>query len=340
MSDQSARTELVNCLGVCHVPRAVLRNKNDGLAVVSASSSDSGSPAPLRGRRAAVPASRRARRSSVVRSRAAVAVAPPSRAARTAVRPAARPARRAAKTPRRGVLRNLISLSAMTGVAALILATSFPASAFYSAEEAVAAQKAKISAVAAPIDTQRVTVNAQAASAAAEAVPIERDAYEAKSFVAQVASMRGNPNFSYSNNPNGTIQWPFATSSPISSGYGPRAVCSYCSSYHLGVDFTPGSGTPIQAVTAGRVSEVNIRGGALGNHVVIDHVINGQKVQSLYAHMQWGSVKVAVGQTVEVGTIVGAVGSTGNSTGAHLHLELHVDGTPVDPYSWLKANAN
>nr|BFF13157.1 hypothetical protein GCM10025699_44600 [Microbacterium flavescens] len=69
-------------------------------------------------------------------------------------------------------------------------------------------------------------------------------------------------------------------------------------------------------------------------------MINGQKVTSTYSHMQTGSVTVAVGDTVTVGQIVGAVGSTGNSTGAHLHFEIHLNGVPVDPYPWLTANTN
>ena len=53
-----------------------------------------------------------------------------------------------------------------------------------------------------------------------------------------------------------------------------------------------------------------------------------------------GSVRVVVGQAVTVTQIVGQTGSTGNSTGAHLHLEIHVGGVPIDPFAWLKANAN
>lgn len=56
--------------------------------------------------------------------------------------------------------------------------------------------------------------------------------------------------------------------------------------------------------------------------------------------MLYGSIRVAVGQTVTVGTEVGQVGSTGMSTGAYLHFEIHLNGTPVDPFAWLKANAN
>jgi murein DD-endopeptidase MepM/ murein hydrolase activator NlpD len=56
--------------------------------------------------------------------------------------------------------------------------------------------------------------------------------------------------------------------------------------------------------------------------------------------MQAGTIIVSMGETVQVGQILGFVGSTGASTGAHLHLEIHVNGVPVDPFAWLKANAN
>lgn len=235
-------------------------------------------------------------------------------------------------------------MGAMVGVFALLVSTSLPATAFSSLEEqqrAAAAVTAPATSASAPaaLNAQDVKVNVEAAAAAGAEV-VTRDSYEAKSFQQQVASLRGNPNFSYSNNPSGAIQWPFPGSVPITSGFGPRAVCSYCSTYHLGLDFTPGAGVGIQAIADGVVSEVNLNGGGLGNHVILEHVIDGQRVQTLYAHMQWGSIQVAVGQSVSVGTILGAVGNTGNSTGPHLHFEVHLDGTPVDPYAWLKANAN
>ena len=139
--------------------------------------------------------------------------------------------------------------------------------------------------------------------------------------------------------PAGTVGWPFPDGSPISSGFGPRNVpnCAFCSTNHQGIDFTPGEGVAIHAIATGRVADV-ILGGPLGDHVVIDHLINGQKVTSVYGHMLTGSIIVKKGDQVILGQPIGAVGSTGNSTGAHLHLEVHLDGTPVDPMAWLTAN--
>ncbi|MBF0672092.1 MAG: M23 family metallopeptidase [Salinibacterium sp.] len=258
-----------------------------------------------------------------------------------AKRPASQPR---AKRSKRTIIGQLASLGAMTGVFALLVSTSVPATAFYTADDlataASAVENPQSAAALAAVPAQDVMVNVEAAVAAEKTETVTRDSYEAKSFQQQIAALRGNPNFSYSNNPNGSIQWPFVGSVPISSGFGPRNVCSYCSSYHLGIDFTPGSGVPIQAMADGVVSAVNLHSGGLGNHVIIDHVINGQRVTTVYAHMQWGSIQVATGQQVTVGTVVGAVGNTGTSTGAHLHFEVHLDGTPVDPYVWLKANAN
>lgn len=145
---------------------------------------------------------------------------------------------------------------------------------------------------------------------------------------------------SFTNNPASPIQWPFTTGVPISDGFGPRlAPCAACSSFHKGLDMNPGEGTPIQAMADGVVSTVvSTDGGGLGVYVVIDHVIDGQNVQSWYGHMLTGSIKVTEGETVKVGQQVGNVGNTGTSTGAHLHFEVHVNGTPIDPYAWLKAH--
>jgi murein DD-endopeptidase MepM/ murein hydrolase activator NlpD len=77
---------------------------------------------------------------------------------------------------------------------------------------------------------------------------------------------------------------------------------------------------------------------ALGIHVAIQHVIDGTVITSVYGHMQVGSMALHVGDVVFVGQPVGLVGSTGASTGAHLHFEIRLDGTnPVDPVAWMRA---
>ena len=91
------------------------------------------------------------------------------------------------------------------------------------------------------------------------------------------------------------------------------------------------AGTPIYAAAAGvvRVSQESF--GGYGVCVSIDHVIDGQQVSTLYGHMTYGTRLVASGQTVVAGQMIGRVGSTGSSTANHLHFEVHINGSVVDP---------
>src|SRR5690554_2147476 len=224
----------------------------------------------------------------------------------------------------RAALRKLLSFGAMAGVGALLVSTSLPANAF---------QTAGADEVATPAVVEKQSVTVHSTLAAAETV--SRDGYTVEKPPppppkrVRVAAVVG----SYSNNPNGTIQWPFP-SAPITSGYGPRG-----GGFHYGIDFFPGAGTPIGAVSDGVVTFAGASG-AWGNMVRVEHNINGQTVETLYAHMQYGSIGVAAGQQVSVGQFLGAVGATGRAYGAHLHLEIKVNGGNVDPYAWLVANAN
>lgn len=141
----------------------------------------------------------------------------------------------------------------------------------------------------------------------------------------------------FTNNPNSPIQWPFLVGAPISSWFGYRD-CDGCPTFHKGIDINPGMGTPIQAIADGVVTEVGANDWDYGTYVIITHQIDGQVIGSRYAHMIEGSSPLVVGDVVTVGTLVGQVGSTGISTGAHLHFEILLDGvTPTDPYAWMKA---
>ena len=100
---------------------------------------------------------------------------------------------------------------------------------------------------------------------------------------------------------------------------------------HRGVDVAGYAGQPVVAADAGRVSAAGARGG-YGNAVVIDH---GAGRRTLYAHLS--RVSVRAGQYVAEAQEVGAVGSTGVSTGPHLHFEVHLDGQPVDPLAFYAA---
>jgi len=145
----------------------------------------------------------------------------------------------------------------------------------------------------------------------------------------------------YSVSWSGSVRWPFPGAAPLSSAFGWRpSPCNGCSSDHRGIDLNPGDGTPIYAIADGTVSLQQEEGGGYGNHVYIEHLINGQRVRSLYAHMQSGSSPLRTGDVVKVGDFVGLVGATGMVTGPHLHLEIDIDGQVVDPFVWLTENAS
>lgn len=108
---------------------------------------------------------------------------------------------------------------------------------------------------------------------------------------------------------------------------------------HDGADMVANAGTPIYAAAGGvvRISSESYYG--YGVAVLIDHVVGGQRVTTTYAHMTYGSRAVQAGQVVQPGQFIGKVGNTGNSYGAHLHFEVKVNGSLVEPMGWLRANA-
>lgn len=138
----------------------------------------------------------------------------------------------------------------------------------------------------------------------------------------------------FTNDPEAAIQWPFLVGVGMSYGYGMRS-----GRLHEGIDFVPGNGAPVQAIADGTVRIATEQGGAYGVTVYIDHVIDGEVITSHYSHMQYGSLQVQAGDKVTVGTVIGKTGNTGRSYGAHMHFELIVNGSTIDPMPWLKANA-
>lgn len=113
----------------------------------------------------------------------------------------------------------------------------------------------------------------------------------------------------------------------VSSGFGYRIDPVYKDRrLHPGLDFTAPIGTPIYATADGVVKDAGFNTGGYGNRVLINH---GFGYETLYAHMV--RVKARVGTKVKRGEVVGYVGSTGKSTGPHLHYEVHKNGIQLDP---------
>ena len=110
-------------------------------------------------------------------------------------------------------------------------------------------------------------------------------------------------------------------------------VCSYCSTSHKGYDMSQACGATVHAAGPGRVTHAGSYFG-YGNAVVIE---NGDGIATIYGHMQWGSLRVTAGQRIRAGTAIGSEGSTGNSTGCHLHFEVRVHGVPVNPAPFMAA---
>jgi murein DD-endopeptidase MepM/ murein hydrolase activator NlpD len=127
---------------------------------------------------------------------------------------------------------------------------------------------------------------------------------------------------------NGSLSWP--VSGPVVSPFGYRIhpILGY-KKLHTGIDIAVGYGVPIHSAAAGTVIYASWMGG-YGNVIIVDH---GDGLSTLYAHQS--SLAAGNGARVSRGQTVGYVGSTGFSTGPHLHFEVRVNGNPVDPMGYL-----
>ncbi|MCS5723822.1 M23 family metallopeptidase [Herbiconiux sp. CPCC 203407] len=248
--------------------------------------------------------------------------------------------RRSRRGPGGSGAKGAFSIIAMLFATGIAVATTMPATALHAASGAPSTSAETVLADVAPLEAQELTTSSDVVLGT-----VARDGYGVTDprilqAAARASGMRVADTFS--NNPVAAVQWPFPVGVPISSRFGPReSPGGIGSTDHKGVDFTPGEGTIIQSIADGVVREVvpNDNGG-LGVHVIVDHVVNGQAVSSVYGHMLTGSIEVEEGQVIKVTQALGRVGNTGTSTGAHLHLEIRLDGTtPVDPFAWLEANA-
>jgi murein DD-endopeptidase MepM/ murein hydrolase activator NlpD len=129
--------------------------------------------------------------------------------------------------------------------------------------------------------------------------------------------------------------WSQPVAGRTSDGFGPRPEKPLpgVNEFHRGTDVAAPCGTPVFAATGGIVVEARVVGG-YGNWILLEH---GAGVSTGYAHLQDGGILVSAGQRVEAGQLIGLVGSTGASTGCHLHLEVRLDGVAVDAKPFLAA---
>jgi murein DD-endopeptidase MepM/ murein hydrolase activator NlpD len=118
--------------------------------------------------------------------------------------------------------------------------------------------------------------------------------------------------------------WP--VNGPITSPFCERRAWEAC---HPGIDIGVPAGTPIRAADGGRVVIAGWVGG-YGNYTCIQHTAS---LSTCYGHQS--AILVHVGQVVAQGQLIGLVGSTGASTGPHLHFEVRINGVPVDPLPYL-----
>ncbi|WP_341279831.1 peptidoglycan DD-metalloendopeptidase family protein [Paenibacillus sp. FSL H8-0537] len=131
----------------------------------------------------------------------------------------------------------------------------------------------------------------------------------------------------------GKLGMPIFDSYRVSSGYGYRIhPITGSRKLHTGIDFAAPQGTAIHAAESGVVLMAQ-RWSGYGNAVIIDH---GGGMWTLYGHIREGGIKVSKGDSVSKGQKIAEVGSTGNSTGPHLHFEVRINGSTTDPSSYLK----
>ena len=132
-------------------------------------------------------------------------------------------------------------------------------------------------------------------------------------------------------------EWGYPLKGSYSTGRGfgwhPVQNCAFCPKDHLGYDMDQPCGATVYAAGPGRVINAGPMPG-WGNTVRIDH---GGELVTLYGHMAWDSLRVIVGQQVTAGTPLGDEGSTGKSTGCHLHFEVQKSGTAIDPEPFMAA---
>ena len=154
-----------------------------------------------------------------------------------------------------------------------------------------------------------------------------RQAAAQRSYTSSTPTSYSAPVTSYSG---GRLGWPCPSSSRITSQYGYRILFGV-RDFHTGVDIGANMGSNIVAAESGTVILASYGwNGGYGNYMIINH---GNGVTTRYAHAS--ALYVSPGQTVSKGQVIGAVGTTGNSTGPHLHFEVRINGAHQNPLNYL-----
>ena len=296
-----------------------------------------------------VPVASRRERARQMASRAKKSVTRRATAAKTSAPAAKASPRSSARRP----LRSLVIFSMVGGLVAPVGPPAYGAITLPSDEpqtlQQVAAEDAQSLVIASdadaseePVDLGRESYSAttaeeieekKAEEAAAEAAAERARLAAAAASSAETSQTSYSVDLSMVAPGTGAVRYPLAGGYTVGDGFLARGGS------HMGVDMLIGGGTPIYAAAGGvvRMSQESL--GGYGVAVVIDHVINGQSVTTTYGHMTYGSRQVVAGQTVSAGQIIGLVGSTGRSTANHLHFEVAIGGSNVDPMAWLAQNA-
>jgi murein DD-endopeptidase MepM/ murein hydrolase activator NlpD len=245
----------------------------------------------------------------------------------------------------------LKSVAILAMVGGLVATVALPAYAAFNTSSAdaaavtieqVAAENAQSLVVASDVTTTELSRGSYSATTAEEvekkkaaeaaAARVAAAAASAKTAGSAASTSRASADLTMVAPGSGAVRWPLDMSQiRVGRGFG-------ADGYHQGVDLLGAEGTPEYAAAAGTVRVAGNYYG-YGNAVVLDSVINGQTVSTLYGHMVNGGVLVTPGQYVEAGQIIGLMGSTGSSTANHLHFEVRLNGGNVDPYAWLLSNA-
>lgn len=207
------------------------------------------------------------------------------------------------------------------------------------AHEEVETKKQEVETLQAELETSRTVteekkgvVEAKKAEIAEsnEATQDMLDDLEAEAAVIAAKIQNVSSSSSTSQYTGGQMAWPAPNCPIITSPFGYRT--GTYSGMHYGIDLAGSGcyGTPIVAANPGTVIISGWSNGGYGNYVVVDH---GGGVVTLYAHAS--SLAVSVGQSVSRGQTLAYIGSTGYSTGPHLHFEVQIDGVRYDPYSYI-----